>query len=129
MSEVEAVDGPDQLRLLVIEHAKLWALLVALPPKFALSLLRALVEVAPPSQMGGAGTKWSLTCRKPRGMSSPISWVWSPRACSLTERISDSSRTEIVLGARGASLPSSCLRCCFAVAHASRSPPFAPVRS
>ncbi len=60
MSEVEAVDGPDQLRLLVIEHAKLWALLVALPPKFALSLLRALVEVAPPSQMGGAGTKAEL---------------------------------------------------------------------
>ena len=52
--------------------------------------------------MGGAGTKWSLTCRKPRGISSPMSWVWSPRACSLTERISDSSRTEMVLGARGA---------------------------
>ena len=48
MSEVEAADEPNQagLRLLVIEHAKLWALLVTLPPKFALSLLRALVEVA-----------------------------------------------------------------------------------
>ena len=48
------------VRLLVIEHAKLWALLVTLPPKFALSLLRALVEVAPPSQMGGSGTKTEL---------------------------------------------------------------------
>ena len=48
------------MRLLVIEHAKLWALLVTLPPKFALSLLRALVEVAPPSQMGGSGTKTEL---------------------------------------------------------------------
>ena len=48
------------------------------------------------------------------GISSPISWVWSPRACSLTERISDSSRTEMVLGARGASLASSCARCSLA---------------
>ena len=79
--------------------------------------------------MGGAGTKWSLTCRKPRGISSPISWVWSPRACSLTERISDSSRTEMVLGARGASLASSCANFSLAAAQALRSPSSASIRS
>ena len=52
---VGAEDGGDGVRLLVLQHAATWPLVVHMPPKFALSLLRALVQMCPPPSQPGGG--------------------------------------------------------------------------
>ena len=52
---VGAEDGGDGVRLLVLQLAATWPLVVHMPPKFALSLLRALVQMCPPPSPPGGG--------------------------------------------------------------------------
>ncbi|KAL1498882.1 hypothetical protein AB1Y20_013406, partial [Prymnesium parvum] len=49
------LEAATESRLLVLHHSSLWELMVHLPPKFALSLLRALVQLAPKPSQPGAG--------------------------------------------------------------------------